>query len=208
MPCRPVPTRTCTTARRPHCLPVRGGRCSLPVCRIGEMNVRLPVGSARVRVPTFGELGQSLLPFVEPDGVRGAPTGRGSLRSSPTSHPCPSARCASTTRRELAHRPTPDPAHRIPIRLNDNRIHSHSHRRPRHRTTRMASSVGGEERLYRHEDPRHHCRHQHERALPTAQRTTGRAATKPSPIRTPQPAPPVPPNSPNTRPAADPPRTT
>lgn len=38
----------------------------------------LPAGSARVRVPAFGELGEELLPFVEPDGVRGASAGRGS----------------------------------------------------------------------------------------------------------------------------------
>ncbi|WP_257016473.1 Clp protease N-terminal domain-containing protein, partial [Rhodococcus sp. ACS1] len=79
-------------------------------------------------------------------------------------------------RRELAHRPTPGPTHRIPIRLNaDEYTCAHAagqhletsgprphHRRPR--TTRITGSVGGKEQLHRHEEPHHHCRHRHERA--------------------------------------------
>ncbi|WP_375154213.1 Clp protease N-terminal domain-containing protein [Rhodococcus opacus] len=83
-------------------------------------------------------------------------------------------------RRELAHRPTPGPAHRIPIRLsNDEYTRAHAaartagqnletsgprphHRRPR--TTRIAGSVRGEEQLHPDHEPRHHCRHRHERA--------------------------------------------
>ncbi len=107
------------------------------------------------------------------------------LTSSPTLHPCPSAKCVSTSDANRPNnppqQPTPGPAHRIPIRLsNDEYTRAHAaahtagqnletsgprphHRRPR--TTRITGSIGGEEQRHRHEEP-HHQRHEraHHRA--------------------------------------------